>query len=180
MSVGKDGTLCWNLSNSTLLSLFLCPSPKANPFLSHLHDLWGGWSLLTESVRFNSQVIPVKICLGLYFWMGNWSRQKLNNSLKATEDVCVGADIWIAVEQQLCSVNNILSVVSRKKNPHFFCEFRNMAILLYSAFWESRSVPNAWQNCVPPACFSVVLLPNGWDLQAEGLTENALSVAVSC
>lgn len=44
----------------------------------------------------------------------------------------------------LCSVNNILSVV-RKKKPtfFFFCELRNMAILLFSAFWESRSVPNA-------------------------------------
>lgn len=72
---------------------FLCPSPKSYPFLSHLHALWGGWSLLTESVRFNSQVIPVRICLRLYSQMGNWSRQKLNNLLKATEDVCVGAEI---------------------------------------------------------------------------------------
>lgn len=93
VSIGKDGTLCWNLSTHLSFFFFLCPSPKAYPFLSHLHDLWGGWSLLTESVRFNSQVTPVKICLGLHFWMGNWSRQKLNNFLKATEDVCGGAEI---------------------------------------------------------------------------------------
>jgi len=86
--------LCAGISATAPTSAFyLCPSPKAYPFLSHLHDLWGGWSLLTESVRFNSQVTPVKICLGLHFWMGNWSRQKLNNFLKATEDVCGGAEI---------------------------------------------------------------------------------------
>lgn len=98
--------------------------------------------------------------------MANWSRQKLNNLLKATEDVCGRAGIWIAIEWQLLSVN--VSVVGIK----------NMAILLFSAFGELRPVPSAWQEYVPMACFSVVLLPNGWDFQAEGLTEVALSVAV--
>lgn len=108
------------------------------------------------------------MCFRLNFQMGNGSRQKLSNLLKATEDVCGGAGIWTAIEQQLRSVN--VSVVGMK----------NMAILLFSAFGELRPVPSAWQEYVPMACFSVVLLPNGWDFQAEGLTELALSVAVSC
>lgn len=98
--------------------------------------------------------------------MGNWSRQKLNSLLKGAEDVCAGAGIWIATEQQLCSVN--VSVLSMK----------NMAILLFSAFGEWRPVPNAWQEDVLVACFSVLLLPNGWDCKADRLIEVALSVAV--